>query len=225
MKSTVTRFEKAQLRMTFKSRLKTFIRDEEKILNFDSGSTGGLSGLGACPSPRARPKPVTTNVVGGVNSPRSPRTLRIHEQHQPQQHTSKIPMSSAAARFDIKSMNSSESIAQTTNLIYLNRQSQKQQQQPIQRPPKSLFGSKMSMPIMDETASIRRSAYANFQIVEQEETRVESIRNEWKLVALIVDRFLFWVFSSLTIISSIFLLIVIPVLKNLNIIAPYHQFT
>ena len=46
-----------------------------------------------------------------------------------------------------------------------------------------------------------------------EEDRQEVI-NEWKLMALIMDRFLFWLFASLTILSTVLCLIVIPCLKN-----------
>ena len=38
--------------------------------------------------------------------------------------------------------------------------------------------------------------------------------NEWKLTALIMDRLLFWLFSSLTVLSTAFRLIIIPCLKN-----------
>lgn len=39
-------------------------------------------------------------------------------------------------------------------------------------------------------------------------------KNEWKLIASIIDRFLFWIFLVITFISTIMLLIVIPYLKN-----------
>ena len=41
-----------------------------------------------------------------------------------------------------------------------------------------------------------------------------NLQNEWKLIALIVDRVLFWTFTIITIISSIVLLIIVPVVKN-----------
>jgi nicotinic acetylcholine receptor len=50
------------------------------------------------------------------------------------------------------------------------------------------------------------------------EHMVREIRNEWKLMALIVDRVLFWVFMVLTGVSSILLLVVIPLLKNMNLL-------
>jgi nicotinic acetylcholine receptor len=56
---------------------------------------------------------------------------------------------------------------------------------------------------------------------QQEEERVTSIKNEWKLIALIVDRVLFWVFTVLTFVSSVVLLVVIPVLKNRDVIKAY----
>lgn len=49
-----------------------------------------------------------------------------------------------------------------------------------------------------------------------------SVQNEWKLIAMIIDRFLFWIFTFLTIFSSFVLLVAIPVLKNRNILTPYH---
>ena len=42
------------------------------------------------------------------------------------------------------------------------------------------------------------------------------IIDEWKLMALIMDRFLFWLFASLTILSTALCLIVIPCLKNIG---------
>ena len=46
-----------------------------------------------------------------------------------------------------------------------------------------------------------------------------NLQNEWKLVALIVDRVLFWSFTVLTVVSSVILLIVVPVLKNRDLIS------
>jgi len=48
---------------------------------------------------------------------------------------------------------------------------------------------------------------------KHEEDRNEII-NEWKLMALIMDRLLFWLFASLTILSTVLCLIIIPCLKN-----------
>ncbi|CAF3368314.1 unnamed protein product [Rotaria socialis] len=48
---------------------------------------------------------------------------------------------------------------------------------------------------------------------KHEEDRNEII-NEWKLMALIMDRLLFWLFASLTILSTLLCLIIIPFLKN-----------
>ncbi|CAF0749300.1 unnamed protein product [Brachionus calyciflorus] len=45
--------------------------------------------------------------------------------------------------------------------------------------------------------------------------------NEWKLIALIIDRVLFWIFTFLTVVSTLILLVVIPVLKNRNILNAY----
>ena len=50
-----------------------------------------------------------------------------------------------------------------------------------------------------------------------------NLQNEWKLVALIVDRVLFWLFSILTIVSSVILLLVLPILKNRELIKPYSN--
>ena len=38
--------------------------------------------------------------------------------------------------------------------------------------------------------------------------------DEWKLMAIILDRFLFWIFTMLTVVSSIILLVVLPTMKN-----------
>ena len=48
---------------------------------------------------------------------------------------------------------------------------------------------------------------------KNEDDRNEII-NEWKLMALIMDRLLFWLFTSLTMLSTLFCLILIPYLKN-----------
>lgn len=42
--------------------------------------------------------------------------------------------------------------------------------------------------------------------------------DEWKLMAIILDRFLFWIFTALTVISSVILLVVLPVMKNQGLI-------
>ena len=55
-----------------------------------------------------------------------------------------------------------------------------------------------------------------------DEERNELI-NEWKLMALIMDRVLFWLFTLLTVLSTLLCLIVIPYLKNLGFIAPLDK--
>ncbi|CAF1557690.1 unnamed protein product [Adineta ricciae] len=57
---------------------------------------------------------------------------------------------------------------------------------------------------------------------KQEEERNEIV-NEWKLMALIMDRLLFWIFTTLTILSTIFSLIIIPWLKNTGYIAALNK--
>lgn len=47
--------------------------------------------------------------------------------------------------------------------------------------------------------------------------------SEWKLIAMIIDRFLFWIFTILTFFSTFVLLVAIPVLKNRNILSPYKN--
>lgn len=46
-----------------------------------------------------------------------------------------------------------------------------------------------------------------------EEDRNEIV-NEWKLMAIIMDRLLFWLFTTFTLLSTILCLIIIPFLKN-----------
>jgi hypothetical protein len=48
---------------------------------------------------------------------------------------------------------------------------------------------------------------------KNEEDRNEII-NEWKLMALIMDRLLFWLFAFFTLLSTVLCLIIIPLLKN-----------
>ena len=45
-----------------------------------------------------------------------------------------------------------------------------------------------------------------------------SLQNEWKLIALIADRVLFWIFSVSIFIVSIVLLVIVPVIKNRELI-------
>jgi hypothetical protein len=52
---------------------------------------------------------------------------------------------------------------------------------------------------------------------QHEEDRNEII-SEWKLMALIMDRLLFWLFALLTILSTVLCLIIIPCLKNADYI-------
>ncbi len=44
------------------------------------------------------------------------------------------------------------------------------------------------------------------------------IANEWKLIGIIMDRLIFWTFFTITICSSSFLLIILPVLKHYDFI-------
>ncbi|UJR23945.1 hypothetical protein I4U23_026913 [Adineta vaga] len=53
---------------------------------------------------------------------------------------------------------------------------------------------------------------------KHEEDRNEIV-SEWKLMALIMDRLFFWLFTGLTILSTIFCLIIIPLLKNTGYIS------
>jgi nicotinic acetylcholine receptor len=55
------------------------------------------------------------------------------------------------------------------------------------------------------------------QLAEHEDT-IDLIQREWKLVAIIIDRLLFRVFSSLTVIFSVILLALVPFLKNTNLL-------
>jgi len=48
---------------------------------------------------------------------------------------------------------------------------------------------------------------------KHEEDRNEVI-NEWKLMAIIMDRLLFWLFTFFTVLSTVLCLIIIPFLKN-----------
>ena len=48
-----------------------------------------------------------------------------------------------------------------------------------------------------------------------------NLQNEWKLIALIVDRFLFWIFSILTFFSTIILLVIVPLaIRTQDIVKP-----
>ena len=53
---------------------------------------------------------------------------------------------------------------------------------------------------------------------KHEEERNEIV-NEWKLMALIMDRLLFWLFAFFTILSTVMCLIIIPFLKNAGYIS------
>ncbi|KAI3381799.1 hypothetical protein SNEBB_007440 [Seison nebaliae] len=51
---------------------------------------------------------------------------------------------------------------------------------------------------------------------KQEQTFMEKrIEVEWKLMAMIVDRVLFWIFFILTIVSTLFTLVIVPLLKDI----------
>ena len=52
-------------------------------------------------------------------------------------------------------------------------------------------------------------------MVKQEIDAIKSnCQSEWKLVAMIVDRILFWLFTFLTVVSTLVLLVGIPIWKN-----------
>lgn len=67
--------------------------------------------------------------------------------------------------------------------------------------------------------SIRRLNNDVVKLISKESANEEStVASEWKLVGLIVDRFLFWLFSISCTTCSLFLLVVLPILKNRDII-------
>jgi hypothetical protein len=81
-----------------------------------------------------------------------------------------------------------------------------------------------SQPVLTNSHSHYHLFNSNMYLLEQhlkylinkqkhEEDRNEVI-NEWKLMALIMDRLLFWLFTFFTVISTVLCLIIIPFLKN-----------
>lgn len=60
------------------------------------------------------------------------------------------------------------------------------------------------------------------KIIKKQDLVVDNanLQNEWKLVSLIFDRFLFWIFTFLVSFTSILLLLVFPLLKNDALIIP-----
>ena len=67
--------------------------------------------------------------------------------------------------------------------------------------------------------SIRRLNNDVVKLIAKKAASEESaVASEWKLIGLIVDRVLFWSFSTSCTFCSIFLLVVLPILKNRDII-------
>lgn len=67
--------------------------------------------------------------------------------------------------------------------------------------------------------SIRKLHSDVNKLISKESANEDSIvASEWKLVGLIVDRFLFWLFGISCTLCSLFLLVVLPILKNRDII-------
>jgi hypothetical protein len=62
-----------------------------------------------------------------------------------------------------------------------------------------------------EMLSINIQRYIN---LHEHQEMDANIRNKWKLIAEIIDRFIFWIFLIITFVSTIMLLLVIPYLKN-----------
>ena len=56
------------------------------------------------------------------------------------------------------------------------------------------------------------------QLLGRENENSNVIANEWKLIGIIMDRLIFWTFFTITICSSSFLLIILPVLKHYDFI-------
>ena len=54
------------------------------------------------------------------------------------------------------------------------------------------------------------------QLVTRKEHQVETKKrlNEWRMVAIAVDRILFWIFFVITTISSLVFLVILPVMKR-----------
>ena len=55
-------------------------------------------------------------------------------------------------------------------------------------------------------------------LLSRESEASNLVANEWKLIGIIMDRLLFWTFFTITVSSSCFLLIVLPVLKHQDLI-------
>lgn len=72
-----------------------------------------------------------------------------------------------------------------------------------------------------ETVEIFSKNLKEYLSRQDQDTERSCSQNEWKLIALVVDRVLFWTFFILTFVSTIFLLIIVPILKNRNFITPY----
>lgn len=73
------------------------------------------------------------------------------------------------------------------------------------------------------TESLEEFSTTIKQFIRKQDQVVENtnLQNEWKLLALIFDRCLFWIFTVLIGSSSILLLVVVPMLKNDEMIKRY----
>lgn len=70
----------------------------------------------------------------------------------------------------------------------------------------------------DLTKNIKKLRTEVKTLLSKDSEECNLVSNEWKLVALIVDRLLFWLFFIVTFSSSTFLLFILPVLKHKDII-------
>ena len=101
----------------------------------------------------------------------------------------------------------------------LQQQQQQQQQQCYyQPPPKQHHPIRTHRNRYIESLEIFSKSLKNYLKRQECDQAKDELQNEWKLVALIVDRLLFWLFTLLTMISSFILLLILPILKNRDMI-------
>lgn len=72
-----------------------------------------------------------------------------------------------------------------------------------------------------QTINVFSKNINHYMVKQKLDDKINSIKNEWKLMALIVDRILFWIFTVLTVVSTVFLLLIVPILKNRNLIKAF----
>ena len=68
---------------------------------------------------------------------------------------------------------------------------------------------------LERLALLERILASVTQLVRKQEDDdvIEEIAQEWRVVAFVVDRALFWIFLLITVVATLFILVLVPIMR------------